>query len=231
MAEYPAMPLWTDAYLGDTTHLTTIEHGAYILLLMAMWRAGGTLPNDDRLLARYARLTAGQWKRVKPVLWPFFTVRSDEIMQGRLTDELKAVRQKSRRQSDNAKSRWLKINDTGDATAEPSQSHGNASLTHNHIEKELPNGSSKKKDSTKKGTRLPEDWKLPRQWGQWAVEAGMDEVSVRREADTFRDHWIAQPGAKGVKLDWQATWRNWIRRAKERTPKRAAGGNWRDEIW
>ncbi|MGR9087307.1 MAG: hypothetical protein ACU841_09570 [Gammaproteobacteria bacterium] len=27
----------------------------------------------------------------------------------------------------------------------------------------------------------------------------------------FRDYWIAQPGAKGRKLDWQATWRNWVR--------------------
>ena len=132
MAEYAAMPLWTDAYLGDTTHLTTIEHGAYLLLLMAMWRADGKLPNDDKLLARYARVTAGQWKRIKPVLWPFFRVSSDSITQGRLTDELEAVRQKSRRQSDNAKSRWLKTNETDDATALPPQSHGYATHTHTH---------------------------------------------------------------------------------------------------
>ena len=31
----------------------------------------------------------------------------------------------------------------------------------------------------------------------------------------FADHWAAQPGQKGVKADWPATWRNWIRRAVE----------------
>jgi hypothetical protein len=30
-------------------------------------------------------------------------------------------------------------------------------------------------------------------------------------ADSFRDFWIAKAGTGGVKLDWQATWRNWIR--------------------
>jgi hypothetical protein len=30
--------------------------------------------------------------------------------------------------------------------------------------------------------------------------------------DEFRDYWIAQPGQKGVKTDWDATWRNWVRR-------------------
>jgi len=30
-------------------------------------------------------------------------------------------------------------------------------------------------------------------------------------ADQFKDYWIAQPGQKGVKLDWEATWRNWVR--------------------
>ena len=29
--------------------------------------------------------------------------------------------------------------------------------------------------------------------------------------EKFKDYWIAQPGQKGVKLDWDATWRNWVR--------------------
>lgn len=31
-------------------------------------------------------------------------------------------------------------------------------------------------------------------------------------AATFRDYWIAKPGQSGVKTDWEATWRNWVRR-------------------
>ncbi len=34
-------------------------------------------------------------------------------------------------------------------------------------------------------------------------------------ADKFRDYWISQPGQKGVKLDWSATWRNWVRNEKQ----------------
>jgi uncharacterized protein YdaU (DUF1376 family) len=126
MAEFPALPLWTDAYLGDTTHLTTIEHGAYLLLLMAMWRANGSLPDDDRMLARYTKLTAGQWARIAPTVRPFFRSENGRISQGRLTDELKHVRQHSTKQSNAAKARWLKSNDTNDATAMPNECHGNA---------------------------------------------------------------------------------------------------------
>lgn len=119
MAEYPAMPLWTDAYLGDTSHLTTIEHGAYFLLLLAMWRSGGSLPNDDKKLARYSRLTMRQWMRIKDTIWDFFEATPDEITQRRLTAELTFVRQRCKMQSDRAKSRWLKNKKPNDATAMP----------------------------------------------------------------------------------------------------------------
>lgn len=132
MAEFPAMPLWTDAYLGDTTHLTTTEHGAYLLLLIAMWRTSEKrLPSDDKLLARYARCTAGQWTRMKPILMEFFKVKSGFITQSRLTDEAVAVRQHSRKQSDKAKSRWLKSKETDDATALPEPCRSDAPLTLN----------------------------------------------------------------------------------------------------
>lgn len=36
---------------------------------------------------------------------------------------------------------------------------------------------------------------------------------LRREHDYFIDYWKAIPGSRGVKLDWSATWRNWMRKA------------------
>lgn len=128
MAQFPALPLWTDAYLGDTTHLTTIEHGAYLLLLIAMWRNKGTLPNDDKLLARYARLQSNQWKRMKPILMEFFTTEDGQITQGRLTDEYLSVEQHSRKQSNNSKARWLKNKKTSNATGKPKASQTDAPL-------------------------------------------------------------------------------------------------------
>lgn len=117
MARFPSFPLWTDAYLADTGHLTTIEHGAYLLLLITMWRAGGKLPNDDKQLARYARMTAGQWARIKPTMMAFFTVSSDGITQGRLTDELGIIKRKSEKQSDSANAKWRKENNKRHASA------------------------------------------------------------------------------------------------------------------
>jgi hypothetical protein len=36
------------------------------------------------------------------------------------------------------------------------------------------------------------------------------------ELDKFCDYWRARAGPGGTKLDWDATWRNWVRSAAER---------------
>lgn len=41
MADYAALPLFTDAYMADCSHLSDAEHGRYLLLLMLMWRSPG----------------------------------------------------------------------------------------------------------------------------------------------------------------------------------------------
>lgn len=88
MSAPPYMKLYVADYLGDTHHLTALEHGAYLLLLMAMWRAGGTLPAVDANLARLARLSPDEWSAVKPVLWPLFKVSRMRLTQKRLSAEL-----------------------------------------------------------------------------------------------------------------------------------------------
>jgi uncharacterized protein YdaU (DUF1376 family) len=89
VTDNPAMLLWTDAYLGDTKHLTTLEHGAYLLLLMAMWRAGGSLPNDERRLARTAGLPLDKWRKIAPAILSFMTIDGVMITQKRLMLEFK----------------------------------------------------------------------------------------------------------------------------------------------
>lgn len=72
------------------------------------------------------------------------------------------------------------------------------------------------KDRAQRATRLPPDWKLPMSWGQYALQQGLREYEVRREADNFRDYWLGKAGKDATKLDWEATWRTWARRSAER---------------
>lgn len=84
----PFMQLYVADYLGDTRHLTTEQHGAYLLLLMTMWRQGGKLPNDSAKLARIAGVSARRWHLVAVDVMPFFTVCDDgTITQKRLERE------------------------------------------------------------------------------------------------------------------------------------------------
>jgi len=71
--------------------------------------------------------------------------------------------------------------------------------------------------TSKRGSRLPATWTLPVDWKAWALEQfKVTDKIVNREHEKFRDYWIGAPGTKGVKADWQATWRNWCRRAFEK---------------
>lgn len=63
-----------------------------------------------------------------------------------------------------------------------------------------------------KGSRLNSDWKPSDAMLAYAA-SNRPDVNALAEAENFRDYWIAKAGAGGVKLDWEATWRTWIRRA------------------
>lgn len=84
MSKAPAMPMYWDAYLADTTHLTTEEHGAYMLLLAAMWRRDGSVPDDDRDNARIIGLTVAKWRKIKARLSVFLIVKDGMITQKNL---------------------------------------------------------------------------------------------------------------------------------------------------
>lgn len=70
----------------------------------------------------------------------------------------------------------------------------------------------RKNASANRGTRLPADWKPSDAETEWAKQE-RPSIDVQLEAAKFADYWHGIAGAKGVKLDWSGTWRNWIRRA------------------
>lgn len=73
---------------------------------------------------------------------------------------------------------------------------------------------SRARSAASRGTRLPEDWQPDADLAAWTRDAvrGVD-IDLPRELERFRDHWHAAAGARAVKRDWAATWRNWVRRA------------------
>ena len=94
MAEFPALPLYTDAYLGDTRHLTAAQHGAYLLLLITAWRTKDcALPDDDNKLSKWSSMDMRTWLKTKPIILSEtlrWTLGQDnQWRQARLSDERK----------------------------------------------------------------------------------------------------------------------------------------------
>jgi uncharacterized protein YdaU (DUF1376 family) len=82
------MPFYIGDYLADTAHLTTREHGAYLLLIMAAWNAGGRLPKDPKILATIAKCDSRSWLEVGPKVLPFFHASRSAIIHKRIMAEI-----------------------------------------------------------------------------------------------------------------------------------------------
>lgn len=84
---------------------------------------------------------------------------------------------------------------------------------------EGPDGDTEQqpKPKAKRGTRIPDDFALTDAMRTWGRE-NFPDVDGERETEAFIDYWRGATGQRATKLDWQATWRNWIRKAAERAP-------------
>ncbi len=70
------------------------------------------------------------------------------------------------------------------------------------------------------GTRMPQNWYLPNEWGQWAMHnCKRDRDWVIEAAKRFKDYWLSLPDSKGFKKNWRSTWQNWCRNTLQREAK------------
>lgn len=128
----PWMPLDIPAYRNDTGHLTTLQHGAYLLALMHYW-CHGPLPDDDEQLAAITKTDAKTWRAIKGVIRRFFqSDHNGELHQKRADMELDKARDISAKRKAAAGERW-KPDANGHASAsangppEPPKPDANAS--------------------------------------------------------------------------------------------------------
>ena len=172
----PWMPLYVADYLADTAHLSTVEHGAYLLLIMTYWRKGG-LPDDDYQLARIVRLTTEEWFNVRSTVVQLF---SDGWKHKRIEYELERTTDRSNKAvmagKRSALARLSQRSLNGRSTEAPTEAQ--LSQSQSHKSKEAIASSSTVVDL--KAAKVESDQKLLDRitdiWNAWAASHGSSQV-------------------------------------------------------
>ena len=117
-------------------------------------------------------------------------------------------------------------NGTGDPSAKDHacarELGGGYSPTEGTSELQAPDSKTTTAQERRRGTRIPADFTVTDEMVAWFREH-CPHVDGRAETEKFIDYWHAKAGREGSKLDWVATWRNWMRTAQERAGPRVRG--------
>lgn len=220
-------------HIGDfdkaTRHLTRIERSIYRDLLEIYYDTEAPLIADFDRLARRCIVDDCDRGAMREVLNEFFTLQDDGYHNTRADKEIDAYKRMAEGGKRGASKRWGK----GDYThpiPTPCPPHKKANANHepitNNHEPVTNNHEPVTKSKAAPATRLPADW-TPGEEEIIFCKSKRPDLNLHDVADGFRDYWIAQPGAKGRKTDWTATWRNWIR--NQRVKPNATGQPYESE--
>jgi len=188
-------------YQSHTSHLSDMEDLAYRRLLDWYYLHELPIPLEVTEIARQIRMRSHS-DCISIVLQEYFERTADGWVHHRANKEIAKTGEKSEKASASAKARWNKK----DANALPTQSESNATHNTRHTTQDTEHKTQKKT----LGKRLANDFLFPIEWEQFCKEQ-RPELHPTKTFDQFKDYWVSQAGQKGVKLDWFATWRNWVR--------------------
>ena len=195
-------------YIHDTAHLSNYEDLAFRRLLDLYYTSEKPIPNKTHEVSRRIRMS-NQEGAVQTVLEEFFMfdMENDCWYHKRCDETIAAYQAKAERNREVGK---LGGRPKANPDANPQKTQVVSKVNPNQ---EPITNNHKPKEKTQRGSRLALDWVLTKSWGEWA-QSERPDLNIRQTAEQFKDYWIAQPGQKGVKLDWDATWRNWVRNSK-----------------
>lgn len=186
---------------------TAAHHGAYLLLLGALFDAGGRLKATDALLAGKACCTPEQWAALKPVVLPFFKVSRGWLTHKRVSADLADIADGRGKRSEAGVLGGRASGESrrrAKALREAGASGNEAKPTESQSESQTP------KAKALGSRRCPADWAPTPAALTLAYMVGLDGDDYDRELAKFRDHEFPKP-----RKDWSATFRNWLRQAAE----------------
>jgi len=189
-------------YRSATAHLTNEEDLAYRRLLDMYYDTEVPIPNDPKDVARKLRVTVDS---LQVALTDFFTPTNEGWRHKRCDLEVAAYKRMADGGRKGAAKRW---HSDGDVIATLSLPVSTPNANHEPI----TNNHKPSKTATR-GARLPANWKPDSELAEWSKTERPD-LDLRKVFAEFTDYWNSVAGSKGVKLDWNATWRNWVRSQK-----------------
>ena len=192
-------------YASHTAHLSEMEDLAYRRLLDWYYLHESPISLDTQDVAIRIRMRM-HCDCIAFVLQEYFERTDEGWIHHRADREISKTGEKSIKASASAKARW---NKEKDANAMRTQCEGNATHNTEHITQDTKHSTPK----ATRGSRLPVDWKPDAELAEWS-KAERPDLNLRKVLEEFRDYWTSVAGSKGVKLRWDATWRNWVRSRK-----------------
>lgn len=199
-------------YLKDTVHLSMLEDAAYRRMLDLYYASEKPLPLDLGWLCRLVRADSAEERAaVEFVLQHFFQKFEDGWRNKRADVEIKLSYKRAKvARSNGKKGGRPKTHRVISGLSEETQTKPDGKLPYPNPISHIPNP---KKIERSRGSRLPSDWVPSEILTAWACKERPD-LTLEAVIPKFRDYWSAVPGNRGVKLDWEATFRNFIRTEK-----------------
>lgn len=223
MAQFPQLPLYTDAYLADTRHLNAAQHGAYLLLLMMAWRTPDcAIPDDDDILARWACMDKRTWKTHRDVILAFWRPCEvdgvQKFRQHRLLDERKRAEDLHSKNVAAGKTSALKRKERGSTTVitEPQPKSNPQTQTQKEVDKSTSDTPKKESKNANPSTSIAVTLRnletIPDEQLAQARALGFSESFAKSEWTKFCNHHIS---VKSKHTVISRTWHNWCSNVPE----------------
>jgi len=234
LRDYVWMPLDCNRLMTSETWVlgSSDEKVASLTLWMKAWHQvpAGSLPNNDKMLAHMSE--AGlKWPKVREhamrgwvlcedgrLYHPTVCEKAKEAWANKLaqrsrTEAARAAKAARRgtptdvRHTSVTEPVTASVTEVATGSNRPDQTRpeqNRPSLSVGDVAPDAPRSASP--TPRDRGCRIPDDWQP--EDATFAARHGVDTPTAVAE---FRDYWRGVPGKAGVKLDWEATWRNQVR--------------------